>query len=496
MQAKARKVSPINMAAYGFGDLFAGITGTTLGIWGFYFYTTVVGLSPIEAGSILAIARFWDAITDPTMGYITDNTRSRFGRRKVYFLLGIPLTASFGLLWIDGFDYAYYLITYLLFNTVFTLVQVPYETLAAEMTNDFKVRSKMTGVRMIFAQSGALIASWLPAYILQQFESESTAFMYTGAILAVLCMLPWFFVYKGTWEQENLPERNPAPFLKEMSKLFSEMLSTFKLKIFRVHLCMYVGAFVALDVFNASFVHYLTFVMEFDKVTTGSIVTLLTAMQFLGTPLYAYLCMRNGNSSTYRVAVLVAICGLLLWTVTAFAVVPVAVAFVAAFVLGSSRGGIYLVPWNIYNFIPDVDEALTKERREGIYAGVMTFTRKVTQAFSILLVGVILDYSGFVSGADIQTDGALTGLKVALLLGTALFLLFGFISSYRFGLDKKAHQTLVEEVERLKEGGELHHASDHVKEVIEDLTGWGHAETWGNNDVSYSARMRNQSVIN
>ncbi len=489
MQAKAREVKPVNMAAYGCGDLFAGITGTTLGIWVFYFYTTVVGLSPIEAGSILAVARFWDGITDPTMGYITDNTRSRFGRRRIYFLIGIPLTLSFGLIWIDGFGYAYYLVTYLAFNTVFTLVQVPYETLAAEMTNNFQVRCKMTGVRMIFAQSGALIASWLPAFILQQYESEAAAFVVVGATLAILCTLPWLFVYFGTWEKQDLPERNPTPFLKEMSKLFSEMFSTFRLKIFRIHLCMYVGAFVALDVFNASFVHYLTFVLEFDKQLAGYIITLLAVMQFAGTPVYAYLCMKFGNSRTYRIAVTVAMLGVVLWTACSFFSVPLALAFVAAFVLGASRGGIYLVPWNIYNFIPDVDEALTRERREGIYAGVMTLTRKVTQAFSILLVGVVLEYSGFVSGADTQSASAIAGLQVALLGGTALFLVFGFVSSFRFGLDRQNHAALVEEVERLKAGGDLADAHSEAKSIIESLTGWKHEQTWGNNTVSHASRV-------
>ena len=491
MQAKPREVKPLNMAAYGCGDLFAGITGTTLGIWVFYFYTTVVGLSPIEAGSILAIARFWDGITDPTMGYITDNTRSRFGRRRVFFLIGIPLTLSFGLLWIDGFGYAYYLVTYLAFNTVFTLVQVPYETLAAEMTNNFQVRCKMTGVRMIFAQTGALIASWLPAYILQQYDNESSAFVAVGTILALLCTLPWVFVYFGTWEKQDLPERNPTPFLKEMSKLFSEMFSTFRLKVFRIHLCMYVGAFVALDVFNASFVHYLTFVMEFDKQTAGYMITLLAIMQFAGTPVYAYLCILLGNSRTYRIAVIVAMLGVILWTVCSTLEAPILLAFVAAFVLGSSRGGIYLVPWNIYNFIPDIDEALTKERREGIYAGVMTLTRKITQAFSIMMVGVVLEFSGFVSGAGTQSDNAILGLNIALLGGTALFLVFGFFSSFRFVLDSKNHATLIKEVERLKAGGELSHADREVKSIVESLTGWKHHQTWGNNTVSHASRVGN-----
>ncbi len=490
MQKQAREIKPVNMAAYGCGDLFAGITGTTLGIWIFYFYTTVVGLSPIEAGSILAIARIWDGITDPTMGYITDNTHSRYGRRRLYFLIGIPLTLSFGLLWIDGFGYAYYLLTYLAFNTVFTLVQVPYETLAAEMTNDFKMRCKLTGVRMIFAQSGALIASWLPAYILQQYDDEGTAFLYVGGILAILCMLPWFFVYKGTWERESQLQRDSAPFFKEMKKLFAEMFSTFKLRIFRIHLCMYVGAFVALDVFNASFVHYLTFVLELDKLTIGNLVTLLAVMQFAGTPVYAYLCMKYGNSATYRVAVIVAMLGVILWTITSSFEAPLMLAFVAAFVLGSSRGGIYLVPWNIYNFIPDVDEVLTSERREGIYAGVMTLTRKITQAFSIMLVGVLLEYSGFQSGADTQSASAITGLQVALLGGTAVFLIFGFINSFRFGLDHKKHKTLVGEIERLKAGGNLADAHVEAKSIIESLTGWKHEHTWGNNNVSHASRSR------
>ena len=87
----------------------------------------------------------------------------------------------------------------------------------------------------------------LPAYILQQYDNESSAFIAVGMILALLCTLPWVFVYFGTWEKQDLPERNLTPFLKEMSKLFSEMFSTFRLNVFRIHLCMYVGAFVALD---------------------------------------------------------------------------------------------------------------------------------------------------------------------------------------------------------------------------------------------------------
>ena len=484
-----------NMLAYGCGDLFAGLTGTTIGIWIFFFYTTVVGLDPIEAGSILGIARVWDAVTDPAMGYITDNTRSRFGRRRVYFLIGVPLVATFGLLWMDGFGYAYYLVTFLAFNTSFTLLQVPYETLAAEMTRDFIVRSRMTGTRMIFAQTGALIGSWLPAQMLQNFEAESQAFLVVGWVIAGLCMTPWLLVFAGTWETGYPTEKQGRPLGQEMHRLVIEMLSTFRLRIFRVHLFMYVGAFVALDVFNASFVHFLTFVMNLDKGDSGLLVTLLSVMQFVGTPVYAYLCMRNGNSRTYRVALTVALVGMGLWTMCSFGAVPFWLVVIATLTLGASRGGIYLVPWNIYNFIPDIDEILTRERREGVYAGVMTFMRKATQGAAIMLVGVLLQVSGFESGSEIQSPAAIDGLRLAFLLITALFLVFGFLNSFRFNLDKTSHGRIVEEIARLKAGGELEDVDGEARKTIEQLTGWNHAAIWGRNNMTYDSRtIRRQEI--
>ena len=107
----------------------------------------------------------------------------------------------------------------------------------------------------------------------------------------------------------------------------------------------------------------------------------------------------------------------------------------------------------------------------------MTLTRKITQAFSIMMVGVVLEYSGFVSGAGTQSDSAILGLNIALLDGTALFLVFSFFSSFRFVLDSKNHATLIKEVERLKAGGELSHADREVKSIVESLNGWKHHQT-------------------
>lgn len=150
-----REVKTRNILCWGMGDIFGSGAMTITGLWLLYFYIEVAGLSPAAAASIFAIAKIWDGITDPIMGYITDNIRTRWGRRRLFFIIGAPLSFCFALMWVSGFGYAWYLGTYLLFSTVFTLLMVPYDTLPAEMTSRYDLRSKMSGARMLFAQATA-----------------------------------------------------------------------------------------------------------------------------------------------------------------------------------------------------------------------------------------------------------------------------------------------------------------------------------------------------
>ena len=125
------------------------------------------------------------------MGYITDNIRTRWGRRRIFFILGAPMSLCFALMWVSGFGYAWYLGTYLLFSTVFTLLMVPYDTLPAEMTSRYDLRSKMSGARMLFAQATAFLAALIPGQIMAHVADQSQAFLYIGIVFALLFALPW-----------------------------------------------------------------------------------------------------------------------------------------------------------------------------------------------------------------------------------------------------------------------------------------------------------------
>jgi len=150
------------------------------------------------------------------------------------------------------------------------------------------------------------------------------------------------------------------------------------------------------------------------------------------------------------------------------------------------------VPWSVYNYLPDVDEAVTGQRREGIFAGVMTLVRKVAQSIAIVLTGWIIDLGGYVSpppgGTVTQSPQAIATVTWLLVLGPLLVMLAGLFASWRFRLNAGTHDVLMAEIEHLREGG-TSPTSPEARGVVEDLTGWRYDQLWGRNAVAAPPRQ-------
>lgn len=136
---------------YGMTDLFSSGAFAIIAAWLMYFFTNFSGLTPIQAGSILFIAKIIDTVVSPCVGYLTDNignTRlgKRFGRRRIFLLLGAVLVYVYSLLWIPGMPYFYYMVVYVSVEIIAALVIIPWETLASEMTDDYKQRSILSEI--------------------------------------------------------------------------------------------------------------------------------------------------------------------------------------------------------------------------------------------------------------------------------------------------------------------------------------------------------------
>lgn len=149
---------------------------------------------------------------------------------------------------------------------------------------------------------------------------------------------------------------------------------------------------------------------------------------------------------------------------------------------GLGRGALNYIPWATYNFMADVDEIVTGRRREGAFAGVMTFVRKMSQAIALIAVGQILQLSGFVAGATSQSSVTVHAIVAVMIGGTLAILAFGLWVSLRFRLDPTTHAVLMDEIERLRAGATTP-ATPQSGAIVEDLSGWRYDRLWGRNPV-------------
>jgi oligogalacturonide transporter len=159
--------------------------------------------------------------------------------------------------------------------------------------------------------------------------------------------------------------------------------------------------------------------------------------------------------------------------------------FVPIILAGLGRGTLNFVPWSVYNYLPDIDEAVTGQRREGIFAGVMTFVRKIAQSGAIVVTTSLIGLGGYVSadkahpGAVVtQSPEAVRAVVLVMVGGPILVMLWGLVVSWSFRLNARTHQVLIHEVERLR-AGETQAESAESRTIVENLTGWRFERLWG-----------------
>ena len=466
--------------AYGMGDFYGGGSLYIISTLYLVFLTTIVGLSPSAAGSILLLGKVWAAVANPLVGYLSDRTQSKWGRRRSWFLWGlIPI---FSLLFVpvklanESLTWAWHLIAYLLFDTLFTMVKVPYNSILAEMTDDYRERSQATGVRMFFSQGSTVIGAALPLTLVAWAGGGGRGYAVMGLVFGVLFALPWLYVFAHTWERPGAKRPAGGGF----GRVFGDFASTASNRCFRLHMGMYLFAFLNLDMFNALVIFYVTLGLGMEAADGRNLISTIQASQVLALPVMTWLCVRLGNAGTYRISLCIWGCGILAlahlgnpaW------ILP------CALLTGLGLSGSVMTPWNIQAFMADVDELITGQRREGVYAGAMQFCRQLAIGLGLFTTGKVLAWSGFVKGATVQPESVGHGVRYALQVAPLLCLGTGIMISLFFRLDPKNHRILLAEVARLKAGGAKEEVDPEVRRVCEQLTGHSYEKLWRNDETS------------
>lgn len=450
-----KKLSTRTKFLYGLGDWGASAATTARNVFWFVFLTNVVGLDAGLAGTATLVGRLWDGINDPLVGMLSDRLQTRWGRRRPFLLFGsIPFAIAFILLfWVPPFENrfaltAYYSFAYLLFDTLYTIVNVPYTALTPELTEDYDERSSLTGWRVsvsIFASlvTGAFFKLLAENLFAPWFGVGTEAIRYGYLLAAFLWSLtlavPLILLFRHIEEPES-HHADETPF--NPVRMFRDVFAN---RPFRLGALIYLITFTTGDIILVVFVRFL---VDYLRVPTGFdnlILAIVLGVAFVSMPLVVRLMHRYGKRLTYIgsmsfMAVVLIIMSLvppghLNWI------------YVAGVLAGLGFGAVNVIPWAIVADVVEEDELRTGQRREGIYAGYLVFFRKLASAVTIFMVGQVLSWTGFISSTSGSTfiqqpDSALWALRFLVGVLPAVMLVLGIMVAWRYPLDKEAHEAI------------------------------------------------------
>ncbi len=437
---------------FGMGDIFGGGSMIIVGTLYLVFLTDVLHINAALAGIILFLSKAWDAVSDPLMGMISDRTQTRFGRRRPYFLAGIVLIfVAFALLWWpvnfsqEAARFAFALFAYVFFSTVITMVMVPYNALAAELTLDYHERASLVSVRMVFSMVSTLVCAVIPLEIIKVVPDRAMAYRMMGIVFGLFFALPFIATFFSTHERSDFQTAQPQID-------FRRLIEPFRIRAFRNVLLMYLFAFLAIDIVEAILIYYMTYYIGRGSDTNFMLGALLIA-QVASIPAYNLLMKRYSKRAAYLI-------GGTMWTALMMVSVLIApktssvllYAFAAAVGLGT--GGVIVAVYAMFPDLPDVDELVTGLRREGVYSGLMTFLRKLSSAVALFLISQVIALAGYLPPLSTTVNGVtkdvlrtqppafLLAVRLLFALVPAALLVASLYHGYRYPLSPKLHDRL------------------------------------------------------
>lgn len=433
----------------GFGvcDLGGNLYFTVIAFWLLNFLTDTVGLAAALAGIVVMIGRIWDAVTDPLVGYLSDRTRSRWGRRRPYMFFGsfallVTMAAMFtnpGLR-AQGALVAWGTVVFCLLGTAYTLVNIPYSSLTPELTRDFHERTSLNGYRSVFMIVGTLLGAGAALPIVGALPNRNLGWSAMGILFGLVMMGTALITVFSVRERYR-------PLPAQARGFFASYLYVFRNGPFVRLLIVFCLNMTAVTVVSGTMIYYFKYIFGNEGLTTvGLMILLVTAMAFV--PVVVLISRRIGKRLTYALGMLLLAAAV---TVIFFLghLLGVAFVFVLMAVAGVGLSTTYPIPWSM---IPDTVEygyLQSGERREGGYYGIWTFTSKIGQALAIGLSGWILSLTGYVAEAP-QTELARLGIRLLVGPVTAVIFAAAALALVFYPLSEKRYNQVLEDIRRME----------------------------------------------
>ncbi len=454
---------------YGLGGLVNNLLAAAIGSM-VIVLNLGLGMNPALVGLLGALPRLTDALTDPLMGYISDHTRSRWGRRRPYIFTGaIASGLCFALLWqlpegrSESFYFWFFLIGSLIFYLAYTAFATPWVALGYELTPDYHERTRLMGMQNFLSQLAYVISPWFLA--IMQYElffddmvaGAAGLAIVIGLVAAGIGVLPAIFLRERfSDDQAREPEAagEPAstrhPLVHSMIDFFKGFAATLRFRPF-LKLCaatfLVFNGFILISAFQSYVIIY--YVWGGDKVKgaeyvgyAGSIAAIST---FLVIVLITWLATKIGKRRAFFVSTGLSMLGYgLKW----FCYNPQApwMILLPMPLMAFALGGLFTLMPSMVPDVVDLDELETAQRREGMFGSIFWWVVKLGMASAIAGGGLLLNATGF----DVALDGAQTARTLLLMrifdVGipiVASAVAIWMIASYTI-TEEKAHEVRLE----------------------------------------------------
>jgi glycoside/pentoside/hexuronide:cation symporter, GPH family len=426
----AHKIPFRHKVAFGLGMLANQMFPAALGIF-MVVLVQDMGFPTWMWGVLFFLPRAYDAIIDPIMGFISDNTRSQWGRRRQYVFVGaVMLGVGFVAMWQlhrdDGltYNFLYFLFWSLVFFTGLTVFSIPYVAMGYEMSDDFHERTSIMAVAQWIGQWAWVIAPWFwvvmydPKWFPNADTATRTLSVWVGVACMLLAMVPALFLPSRSTKDDThlipLTLANVGMGFKELMGGFKEAFACVPFR----KLCF--ATFLIFNAFNtvAAFSFFIVVYHLFNGNTAaagiwptlfGSVGALVTTFAVI--PTVAWMSRKMGKKMAFMLSQGISLIGyVLLW----FLMVPGKPwMFMYALPFFSfGIGGLFTLMMSMTADVCDLDELATGKRREGIFGAIYWWMVKLGFAVAGLLSGAIMSFVAFTPGAAVQPDGAVDGLRL------------------------------------------------------------------------------------
>jgi oligogalacturonide transporter len=449
-----KKVSLGRKLAFASADLFGGGSFNIINFLYPGFLALVVGINPFWSGFIILVSRVFDAIIDPFIGWLSDQTQSRFGKRRVYLIFVSPFIVLGMFLVFYPYQFedelarvGAVLVSYLTFVAIQSSVLVPYTSLSGEISPDYQQRASFNSYRRGFSIFSSILCVVLPGIIVRSFDTPLIGYQVMSLTFGVFFGIS--VLITGLFSKEVIE----SPVVKEKYS-FRALFSSLNIKAFRQYSIMSVVTQMTMAIMSGLFFFYVSFYVVKDVTAGGGTssvgligAALMFATQIVVLPMYTRLIAKKGKTYVYRL-------GSFIWIVAALCVLlipanvnPLFIYLLATF-LGVGISAPAVVPFAMFGDVVDVGQLKYKKRVGGNMGGFINFTNQIGAAVGISVSMVILGFAGFTE-QDLalppitsQPESALWAIRLVFSLAPLLLMGIGVLTSYQYKIDAKRHQEI------------------------------------------------------